>query len=96
MGVEVEKLRKFLKQFTLKSDIINLLVGIALIVSLIFIYQNPLNKYAILAACVSGGLINIMNGLKLIKDPKKKTSGMTYLMMGSIVVILGFIIVEIL
>jgi uncharacterized membrane protein HdeD (DUF308 family) len=92
----VDKFRKLLKELSLKSDIINLLVGIVLIVSLILIFQNPLNKYAILAACISGGLMNIMNGLKQMKDPKKKTSGMSFLMMGSIVIALGFIVIELL
>ena len=92
----MDKRKKLLEKFTLKSDIINLILGIALIVSLILIYQNPMNKYAILAACISGGLMNIMNGMKLMKDPKKKTSGMTFVMMGIIVLFLGFFIVEIL
>jgi len=92
----VDKRKKLLEKFTLKSDIINLILGIALIVSLILIYQNPMNKYAILAACISGGLMNIMNGMKLMKDPKKKTSGMTFVLMGVMVLFLGFFIVEIL
>jgi hypothetical protein len=92
----VDKRKKLLEKFTLKSDIINLILGIALIVSLILIYQNPMNKYAILAACISGGLMNIMNGMKLMKDPKKRTSGITFVMMGIIVLFLGFFIVEIL
>jgi hypothetical protein len=92
----VDKRKKLFEKFTLKSDVINLLVGIILIASLILIYQNPLNKYAILAACTSGGLMNIMNGMKLMKDPKKKTTAMTFLMMGGIVIFLGFLIVEIL
>ncbi len=92
----MDKLKKLLKEFSLKSDVINTLVGIVLIVSLILIFRNPYNQYAILAACIAGGLMNIMNGLKLMKDPKKKTAGMPFLMMGSIVIILGFIIVEML
>jgi uncharacterized membrane protein HdeD (DUF308 family) len=92
----VDIFRKLLKELSLKSEIINLLVGIVLIVSLILIFQNPLNQYAILAACTSGGLMNIMNGLKQMKDPKKKTSGMSFLMMGCIVIALGFIVVELL
>jgi hypothetical protein len=31
-----------------------------------------------------------------MKDPKKKTSGMSFLMMGCIVIALGFIVVELL
>lgn len=87
----MDKFKKLLEEFSLKSDIINTLVGIALIVSLILIFLNPNNQYAILLACISGGLMNILNGLKLMKDPKKRSTGMTFLMLGAIVIILGFI-----
>jgi hypothetical protein len=75
-------------------DLINTVVGVALIVSLILIFQNPTNRYAILAACISGGLVNILNGVKQVKDPKRKMSGLTFIMMGVIVIVLGFIIIE--
>jgi uncharacterized membrane protein HdeD (DUF308 family) len=92
----VDKFKKLLEEFSLKADIINTLMGIALIVSLILIFLNPNNQYAILIACISGGLMNIQNGLKLMKDPKKKTTGMSFLLLGAIVIILGFIIITML
>ena len=75
-------------------DLINTIVGIVLIVSLILIFQNPTNRYSILVACISGGLVNVLNGVKQMKDPKHKMTGLTFLMMGVIVIILGFVIVE--
>ncbi len=76
-------------------DLINTIVGVALIVSLILIFQHPENRYAIMVACLSGGLMNILNGLKQMKDIKRRTMGMTFLMMGVIVILLGFIIIQI-
>lgn len=81
-------------KFLLKSDMINVIVGVVLIVSLILIYQNPYNKVAILAASIAGGLINITNGLKTIKDPKRKVTGATYLMMGVFLIALGYVITQ--
>ena len=75
-------------------DLINTVVGVILIVSLILIFQHPTNRYAIMAACISGGLMNILNGMKQIKNPKYKMTGLTYIMMGVIVIVLGFIIIE--
>jgi hypothetical protein len=75
-------------------DLINTIAGIALIVSLILIFNYPTNRYAILAACLSGGLVNIISGLKQSKDPKRKMTGLTFVMLGVIVIVLGFIIVE--
>jgi hypothetical protein len=96
----VSKSKEQLKEFSLKNsklnlmDLFNTVVGIALIVSLILVFQNPSNRFAILAICLSGGLMNILNGLKQWKDPKRKTMGMTFFMMGAIVIALGFIIMD--
>lgn len=96
-------MNKFMKQWKEDSsgdsqihllDLINTIVGVALIVSLVLIFQHPENRYAILAACLSGGLMNILNGLKQMKDVKRRMMGMTFLMMGTIVIILGFLIIQ--
>lgn len=90
----MDGLKKLIKILTIKGDIINTVLGILLIISLIFIYMDPVNKLAIILACSTGGLMNVMNGLKVIKDPQKKSSGMTFLMMGVIIISLGFIITQ--
>jgi uncharacterized membrane protein HdeD (DUF308 family) len=90
----MDKGKKDVWKFPLKSDMINVIVGIVLIVSLIFVYRNPYNTFAILTACVAGGLINILNGLNTMKDPKRKTTGATFLMMGIFLIVLGFIITQ--
>ncbi len=79
---------------SIKGDIVNLIVGIALIVSVVLIFVFPYNHYAILAACISGGLMNIMNGLKQRKEPGRRSMGMSFMMMGIIVIFLGFVIVS--
>ena len=100
MVIDMSKFKKQLEEYLTKNnrislvDLINILVGVALIVSLILIFQHPTNRYAILVACLSGGTMNILNGMKLMKDPKRKMTGLTYVMMGVIVIFLGFIIKE--
>lgn len=89
----MDNFKKQLKKFSLKSDLINTMIGIALAVSLVCIFINPMNRYAILAACILGGLLNLMNGLKQMKDPVRKSMGMTLIMMGIIVIVLGFVII---
>jgi hypothetical protein len=92
----MDKRKKQLKKLSLKSDVINTIIGIALIVSLIFVFINPTNRYAILAACLMGGMLNLMNGLKQRKDPIRKSMGMSLIMMGVIVILLGFVILRML
>ena len=96
MGKYKEQLKEFTSRNSKLSlmDLFNTIIGIALIVSLILVFQNPGNRFAILATCLSGGLMNILNGLKQWKDPKRKMMGMTFFMMGAIVIALGFIIMD--
>jgi hypothetical protein len=96
----MNKFKKQLEEYSLRNnrinlvDLINMVVGVALIVSLVIIFQYPTNRYAILTACLSGGVMNILNGIKQMKDPKRKMTGLTFIMMGVIVIVLGFIIME--
>jgi hypothetical protein len=86
----MDRWKKLLEEFSLKSDLMITLMGISLIISLLFIFQDPGNDTAVLAAALSGGCIYLLNGLKLWKDPKKKMTGYSYLMMGIIVILFGF------
>lgn len=92
----MDKWKKLFEQFSQKMDLINTIMGIVLIVSVFFIYKNPSNQYAILTACISGGFINILNGIKQMKQPKYKVSGMTFFMLGVIIIFIGFIILNML
>lgn len=95
----MNKFKKQLEEYSSRNsqfnlvDLINTIVGVALIVSLVLIFQHPTNRYAILAACLSGGLVNILSGIKQMKDPKRRMTGLTFIMMGVIVIVLGFIII---
>ncbi|MGB4660732.1 MAG: hypothetical protein WBI07_16285 [Mobilitalea sp.] len=85
---------KLLMKVIKYGDKSNMILGVALIVSLLLIYIFPNNQIAILSACISGGLMNIVNGLKMIRDPKKLSTGMTFLAMGVLIIVLGFIIIK--
>ncbi len=87
--------KKQSKKSSATIDMINTAAGIVLIVSVVLIFVFPYNHYAILAACISGGFINIMNGLKQRKEPGRKSMAMTLIMMGVIVIFLGFVIISI-
>ncbi len=80
------------KKPSVKGDIINTVAGIALVVFVVLIFVFPNNHYAILAACITGGLMNIMNGLKQRKGPAGGSMGTSLIVMGVIVILLGFIV----
>lgn len=88
-------LKKLLQEISIRNDIINLILGLGLLVSILLIFLLPNNPYPILSACIFGGFVNLMNGLRLMKEPIRKMNGVTFIMLGIIVMVLGFVIVNI-
>jgi len=90
----VNKLMRILKDNRLLFDVINVMLGIAIIILVILIMMYPYNKYIRLAAFSVGGLMNISNGLKYLKDSKKKSMGMNLIMVGVFVIIVGVVVTK--
>ena len=90
----MNKQKKLLEKIILKSNTINIILGMVLVVSLAIIYQNPHNHSAILAGCSAGGLMNLLSGLKMMRETSKRQLGMTYLMLGAILIAVGFVIIQ--
>ena len=87
-------LKKLLQEISIRNDLINLCIGIGLLISILLIFLLPNNPYPILSACIFGGCMNLMNGLRLMKEPARKMNGITFIMLGVIVMVLGFIIMN--
>ena len=88
----MDKLKKLIKDFSLSYDVINLLLGMVLLVFLILVFRHPSNRLFLFIAFASGGLMNIVNGLKFKKDLKRKNMGMSFILFGMIVILIGFLI----
>jgi uncharacterized membrane protein HdeD (DUF308 family) len=70
-------------------DIVIVLCGILLIVFLVLTLTHPKNSFFMLAAFAAGGLINVLNGFKIIKDKKKRSMAISYIFFGIILLFLG-------
>ena len=88
----MNKLMKFIKEKSLLFDVINVLLGVALVVLIILVLKYPYNEYFRLAAFTVGGFMNMSNGLKYLKDSKKKNLGMNMMMVGLLIIIMGIAI----
>jgi uncharacterized membrane protein len=84
----------FMKKNKLLLDILNVILGVALIVLLALAFSNPGNKYYIFFSFLSGGLINLSNGLKLKQEKARKSMGITSIMLGIIIIAIGFLIMN--
>lgn len=94
MDESMNQKKNLFDKVILNSGIINLIVGFSFVISLLLIYLNPYNRFAIMTAASSAGLMNIMNGFKLVKDPKRKTTGSSYILMGVILIAFGFFLIQ--
>ncbi len=89
----MERNKKLLEKISLKANMINGIIGAVLIVSLLFIFLNPYNRYAILTASIAGGMMNMVNGLRMMTGANRST-GASMVMTGFILIILGFVIIQ--
>jgi uncharacterized membrane protein len=78
-----------LKELHLAYDTIIAALGILLVIFLGLTFAYPKNRIFLYTAFTAGGLINIMNGLKIVNDKKKRTMGISYIFFGIIIILLG-------
>lgn len=91
----MNKQKKLLQDHNLLIDILNTLLGVALIIFLIFIFKNPRDKRVIMTAFFIGGSMNILNGIKYLKTSKKNAMGTTSVILGIIIIFIGYAITNI-
>ncbi len=90
MDKQNNRIEKLIK----KNFKINTILSMVLSIALFYFFLKPDSQYAILVACLAGGLINVTNGMAMLKDTAKKAVGMNYILFGVIIIALGFIIVR--
>lgn len=83
--------KDIMKDNRLKFDIINVVLGIAVIIFLI-IYMKSQNSVAFFTFYMLCGIMNIINGLRYIRVPSKKATSRNSIVLGSIIIIIGLFI----
>lgn len=87
----MRKLWKHLKESKLTLDYIIVCLGLVLITFLVLTLLNPKNSLYVVFAFATAGLINILNGMKIGKDKKRRNMGLTYILFGVVLFIIGCI-----
>lgn len=86
---------KLLQNKSIIFDLGNTILGFILIALLIIVVRNPENSKAVMAAFFLGGSMNILNGLKCMQTSKKNGMGMSFFLLGIIIIFIGYVIVNI-
>ncbi len=90
----MRKLLQRLKEHHLSYDRISAYLGILLVIFLILNFLYPNRAYLLMGAFSAGGLINLFNGLKLVKDKKKQNIGISYIFFGILIILIGFLTIR--
>lgn len=85
----MNRLKKFHNKRHPTYDLVNTLLGVLLLILLMLIFVYPSSRYLSLGVFFAGGSMNILNGLKSMKDPKRKTMGMSFILFGMIIIFIG-------
>jgi uncharacterized membrane protein HdeD (DUF308 family) len=88
----MNNIEKVIKDNKLLLDIVNVILGIVIIILFVLVFFNPQNKYLFLAAFEVSGFMNIVNGLRQIKDNSKKHMGKFFLLSGIIIMAIGILL----
>ncbi len=83
-----KRLNRFIHDKGLIKEIVNILMGILMVVALL-VFSFTKNVVSICCLIILGALMNITNGIALVKNREKKTMGLSMIMLG-IVILLAF------
>lgn len=90
----MEKFKRMMKDYKLLLDFINVLLGVIIVILIIGVFMYPQNRIILKAAFFIGGLMNVVNGLKIRKDNTKQSMGMNLIMIGGIIIFIGAFILQ--
>lgn len=90
----MHKLVKRLKELYLSYDRIGAYLCILLVIFLVLYFLYPGQVYFLIGAFATGGLINVVSGLKVLKDKKKQNLGISYIFFGILIILIGFLTIR--
>jgi hypothetical protein len=82
------------KKRNLITDILNTVIGLVLLVAIILFILFPGNVLILSLLFIAAGAMNLQTGFRYYKDKKKRTSGMCFIMLGFIILIVGVLVLR--
>ena len=88
----LEKIKKWFKNKEIVNDTINLSLGLLMLTALL-VFGKTGNKISMYVIIFSGGLMNISNGYRFLKQKGKKTMGQSMVLFGIVILFLGMFVI---
>ncbi len=82
-----KKFKRFIQDKGLIKEVLNIIMGILTVVALL-VYSITKNVYSLCAVIILGAMINIINGLALIKRKEKRSFGLSMILLGIVILVI--------
>lgn len=82
------------KKRNLLTDVVNVVIGLFMLVMIILFILFPGNVLVLALLFIAAGAMNLQTGFRYYKDKKKRNSGMCFIMLGFVILILGVLVLR--
>lgn len=82
------------KKRNLLTDVVNVVIGLFMLVMIILFILFPGNVLVLALLFIAAGAMNLQTGFRYYKDKKKRNSGMCFIMLGFVILILGVLVLQ--
>ncbi len=84
-----KRFNRFIHDKGLVKEILNIIMGILMVVALL-VFSLTRSALSICAVIVLGSIMNVFNGLSMVRNKEKKTMGMSMILLG-IIILFAFV-----
>ena len=84
-----KRFNRFIHDKGLVKEILNIIMGILMVVALL-VFSLTRSALSICAVIVLGSIMNVFNGLSMVRNKEKKTMGMSMIFLG-IIILFAFV-----
>ncbi|SHO54074.1 hypothetical protein [Anaerocolumna xylanovorans] len=74
MAINMQNLIRIIKEQKLILDIINVVIGILTVILAVIYFLHPKNYGILISVLLLAGTVNVLNGVKRVKDHNNKAS----------------------
>lgn len=82
------------KKRNLLTDVVNVVIGLFMLVMIILFILFPGNVLVLALLFIAAGAMNLQTGFRYYRDKKKRNSGMCFIMLGFVILILGVLVLR--
>lgn len=82
------------KKRNLLTDVVNVVIGLFMLVMIILFILFPGNVLVLALLFIAAGAMNLQTGFRYYKDKKKRNSGLCFIMLGFVILILGVLVLR--